>query len=178
MSFVDIAILLMVGLFGLFGLYFGFIKAVTSLLGVFVGVYMASRYYNPVADWLMSVSGWNGNAARVVMFIAAFIIIAKLVAIVFYILSKVLNLLKIVPLVKTFNRLLGFLFGLAEGVLTVGIIIYFVERYPLAEFIMRSLAESALAGYFSIVAKIFLPLLPQSIKLLQSTVDYVENLLL
>ena len=156
----------------------GFIKSITSLLGVFVGVYLASRYYLPVADWLMRVTGWSSNAAKVVMFIAAFIIIAKLVAIVFYIISKVLNLLKIVPFVKTFNRLLGFLLGLVEGVLTVGLIIFFVERFPLVDRIMKPLAESVLAGYFSGAAKIFLPLLPQSIKLLESTIDYVENLIL
>ena len=40
---------------------------------------------------------------------------------------------------------------------------------------MTGLAHSILAPILSSVASIFLPLLPQALQLLHSTVDYVEN---
>ncbi|EKE07712.1 MAG: hypothetical protein ACD_18C00002G0007, partial [uncultured bacterium] len=83
----------------------------------------------------------------------------------------------IIPFVKTFNRLFGLGLGIIEGILSLGLFVYFIERIPLSEKIMTSLANSIIAPILSDIASIFLPLLPKALQLLHSTVDYAENLI-
>ena len=162
----------------MFGLWFGFFHTLGSLLGTIVGAYLASRYYEYMADWLVSITGWGENTTRVIMFIIAFFIINRLVGLVFWFIDKALKIVTRLPFIKSLNRFFGMLLGLAEGVITIGLIILFIERYPLSERIMEMLATSVVAPYTSLVAGILWPLLPDAFQMLQSTVDYVEGVVL
>lgn len=175
MNNADIILLAIIGAFGLAGFFFGFIHTLGSLLGTVVGVYLASRYYGVMADWLMSVTDWQGNISKVIMFVVAFFLITRLVGIVFFFVEKFFNILKFLPLVKTFDRFIGFILGLAEGIITIGFVIFFIERFPLSQHFMSLLAYSTIAPYTSKIASMVRPLLPEAFRLLQSTVDYVEN---
>lgn len=175
MEIMDIVLLAIIGVFGLAGFFFGFIHALGSLFGTIVGVYLATRYYNLLADWLIKITGWEGNIVRVIMFIIAFLIITRLVGIMFFFMEKIFGILNFVPFVKTFNRLLGLFLGFAEGIISVGFVIFFIERFPLSERFMANLIDSVVAMYASQIASILWPLLPEAFKLLQSSVDYVEN---
>ena len=175
MPLVDIILLVLIGSFALAGLWFGFVHTLGSLVGTLVGAYLASRYYEPLADWLITWTGWSPNAARVVMFIVAFIIINRLVGLVFWIIDKVLSIVTRLPFISSINRLLGFILGIAEGVITVGLVIFFIERIPLSNHIMGYIAVSKVAPMVAGVAAILWPLLPEAFRMLQSTVDFVEG---
>lgn len=126
----------------------------------------------------MGFFGWEGNLARVLVFVAAFFIINRLVGIAFWFVERFFNIILKFPFLKTFNRLFGFLLGAFEGLLTLGLIIYFIERFPLSEKIMQSMAQSEMAAFVSNMSHILIPLLPDAFKLLKSTVDYAEGTLL
>lgn len=175
MSVFDIILLIIIGGFALAGLWFGLIHTIGSLLGTVVGVYAASRFYEPMAAWLLKITGWQENTTKVIMFIIAFILINRAVGFIFYIVDKFLSLVTHLPFINSLNRLLGFLLGLVEGVFTIGLIVYFIERFPLSESIMNLIAKSAVAPYTSKIAGIFIPLLPDALKMLKSTVDYIQN---
>lgn len=176
MNNADIILLVIIIAFGLAGFFFGFIHTLGSLLGTILGVYLASRYYGVMADWLMSVTGWQGNALKVVMFVVGFFLITRLVGIAFFFVEKFFNILKFLPFVKTFDRFIGLMLGLAEGIITIGFVIFFIERFPLSQHFMSLLAHSTIAPYTSGIASIVWPLLPEAFRLLQSTVDYVEKI--
>ncbi len=175
MQFTDIILLTIIGLFALAGLWFGLVHTLGSLMGTVLGVFLASRYYEVLATWIMSLTGWSGNLPRVVSFIVAFIIINRLIGFIFWIVDKVLSVVTHLPFINSLNRLLGLVFGFFEGFVTVGIAIYFIERFPLSQTIMTHLSTSIVAPYTLSVASILVPLLPEAIKILHSTVDYVEN---
>ena len=105
MEMIDIILLGIILLFGVIGLAMGFIHATGSLLGVVLGIYLATRFYAPVADWLMGLIGRESNFIRVLMFAVAFILIAKLIGLFFYFVEKVVNIVKWLPFVKTFDSL-------------------------------------------------------------------------
>lgn len=171
MEIVDIVLLSIIACFGAVGVAVGFVHAVSSLLGVVFGIYLATRFYVPVVDWLISLIGHESNFARVFIFVIAFVLITKLVGLVFLLLEKVFHLIKFIPFVKTINRLLGLVFGLAEGVITIGMVIFFIDKVPLSEKLMAGLSSSVVATYTLKVASILWPLLPQALKILESTVD-------
>ncbi|OIO19574.1 MAG: hypothetical protein COY69_01765 [Candidatus Magasanikbacteria bacterium CG_4_10_14_0_8_um_filter_32_14] len=177
MHITDIILLIIIGGFGIYGFWTGFVRAFGSLVGTFLGVYLAGRYYQDLANWLSSFTGWHANTSKVLMFIIAFFIITSAIGVLFWFVDKIFKIVSIIPFVKTFNHLFGLGFGLIEGILSVGLFVYFVERIPLSEKVMTGLAHSTLAPILSSIASIFLPLLPQALQLLHSTVDYVENVI-
>ena len=73
---------------------------------------------------------------------------------------------------------LGMILGFFEGLITIGFVIFFIERVPLSENIMEMIANSIVAPISSGVASILWPLLPDALRMLQSTVDYVGNIVL
>ncbi len=175
---IDVIFIVIISGFALFGLWFGLVHTLGSLLGTIFGAYFASRYYEGFAQWLMGVMGWDDNATRVLAFVILFFTLNRLFGLVFSLLDKFLGVITKLPFVRSFNKFLGLLFGLLEGLLSIGLVIYFIERFPLADKIMEKLADSTIAPYASKTAYVFLPLLPDALKILQSTVDYVANIFL
>lgn len=178
MSLFDIILLIIIGAFGLFGLWFGLVHTLGSLLGTVFGAYLASRYYEPVANWLIGTFGWNENFSRVLVFVVAFIIINRLVGLLFWIVDKILSLITRLPFINSMNRILGLVFGLLEGALTVGLIFYFIQRFPLSEKLMALAAGSLVLPIVVPMASVLVPLLPEAIRMLKSTVDYAEGAIL
>jgi len=175
MPVFDIVLLCIIAAFGLFGLWFGLVHTLGSLLGTVLGAYLASRYYAPMADWLIHTTGWGQNVSRVIMFIIAFIIINRLVGLAFWIIEKVLRIITGLPFMRSLNHLLGLALGLFEGAISLGLIIYFIERFPLSEHFMGWIAHSTVSPYLTKMASVLLPLLPEALKMLKSVVDYAEN---
>ena len=178
MGIIDITLLIIIAGFGLFGLWFGLIHTVGSLMGTLLGAFLASRYYEPMAGWLAGVTGWEGNVPEVLMFIIAFMVINRLVGFAFWIIDRMFRVVTILPFMNSLNRLLGAIAGIIEGAISIGLILYFIERFPLSEKLMQMIAESEIAPVLVKSMGVLLPLLPEALKLLQSSVDYVENLFL
>jgi len=137
MSSFDLILLIIISLFCLAGLWLGFVHTLGSLLGTVLGAYLASRYYEVMADWLIRITGWGENTSRIVMFIIAFFVINRLVGFVFWIIDKFTSIITNLPFIKSINRLLGLFLGFLEGVITIGLVIYFIERFPLSASIMK-----------------------------------------
>ncbi|MFA6427377.1 MAG: CvpA family protein [Candidatus Magasanikbacteria bacterium] len=174
MSLFDIILLVLVGGFAMAGFWFGFVHTLGSLVGTLLGAFLASRYYEPMAEWLIRVTGWPENTSRVFMFIVAFFIINRLVGFLFWIVDKFLSIITRLPFIKSLNRLLGLALGLFEGVVTVGLILLFIERFPLSERIMSMVVASTVAPYVTSVAEILWFLMPDAVRMLESTINYIH----
>ena len=161
MPYVDIVLIAIIAAFGLFGLWFGLVSTLGSIAGTVLGVYLASRFYMIPADWLMKITGWTGNFSKVVMFILGFLIINRLVGISFYLLDKILFVVTSLPIIHGVNKILGLIFGITEGVLVVGISLYFILHFPLQLPFMTMLASSNVATYCTGLTSFLWPLLPQ-----------------
>ena len=178
MVLFDIILLILIGGFAMFGFWFGIIHTAGSLVGTVLGAYLASRYYEPMGQWLYGITGWEGNAPKVVMFIIAFIVINRLIGFVFWTFERITNFVANMPFIRGINRLLGLALGTFEGILTLGLIIFFIERFPLSEYFMQHLADSTVAPFLTKTAGMLIPLLPDALKMLESSVDYIQNLFL
>ncbi len=175
MEFIDVILLIIIGGFALFGLWFGFVHTLGSLIGTILGIYLASRFYEPFANWIIQTTGWGANFSRVIMFAIAFIVINRLVGFAFWLLDKFFSLVTHLPFIRSIDRLFGLVLGAFEGVITVGFVIFFIERYPLSPAFMEKLSMSFVAPFAVGVAAILWPLLPEALKILKSTVDYVHH---
>ncbi|HBV58217.1 MAG TPA: hypothetical protein DEB73_03090 [Candidatus Magasanikbacteria bacterium] len=168
MTHLDIILLIILGGFTLFGLWFGFLHAIGSLVGTVVGAFIASHYYEPISNWTLSITGGNFNIVKFIVFIILFIIANRLVGFIFWLVEKVFSVLKIIPFLGTINRLLGGLLGLFEGVLVVGLTLFFISKFPLSEWLTGSMLKSGMAAYLIKISSILWPLLPAALKQIQS----------
>jgi len=170
MILFDLILLLILGGFVLYGLWFGIIHTLGVLVGTIAGAFLAARWYEPVAGWTGFLFGGHENLAKVICFLLLFVIINRLVGLLFWLVDKIFSFLKIIPFLSTINRLLGAVFGFLEGVLVLGLTLYVAERYPLGDWFTTSLVDSKIAHYFITVGKILTPLLPEIFKQLKSYV--------
>ncbi|EKD43622.1 MAG: hypothetical protein ACD_72C00200G0002 [uncultured bacterium] len=167
-SYFDLVLILIIAGFGLFGLWFGLVHTLGSLIGTVAGVYLASRYYEPVANWLVTTTGWGENFSKTLIFVIAFFIINRLVGVVFWILDKILGLITHLPFINSINRMLGLAFGLLEGSIVLGITFYFISKFPFGDHLVAWMADSKVVPPLINLASILWPLIPEAIKLIQT----------
>jgi len=178
MELFDIILIIIISGFAMFGFWFGLIHTLGSLLGTILGAFLASRWYEPMGEWLANVTGWETNVPKVLMFIIAFVVINRLVGFGFWIFEKTTDIVTKLPFIKGINRFLGMMLGAFEGILTLGLVFYFIDKVPLSEHFMGYMADSFLVPFLTSTAGILIPLLPDALKLLESSVDYIEDIVL
>ncbi len=171
MSTFDIILLVILGGFGLFGLWFGLVHTLGSLIGTAFGVFLAIRFYEVVAQWLINITGWGENICKVVVFIVMFFIINRLMGLAFWLVERVLRIFTGLPFIRSIDRLFGLIFGLLEGGLVLGFIFYFIARFPVGDWFMGLVSGSKVVPYAVKLANILMPLVPEAIKVLKSTVE-------
>ncbi|MBI2038270.1 MAG: CvpA family protein [Candidatus Magasanikbacteria bacterium] len=171
MSLFDISLLVIITGFALFGLWFGLVRTLGSLIGTVVGIYLAGRYYEPLANWIINFTGWSQNHVKVIVFVVAFLLITRLVGFVFWIMEKFLSIFTKLPFLRSIDRILGFVLGAIEGVAVVGISLFFIARFPINLMFMNGLASSQVAPPLVRLASVLIPLLPEALRILRSTVD-------
>ncbi|MBI2551431.1 CvpA family protein [Candidatus Uhrbacteria bacterium] len=117
---LDIVLLLAFGGFIATGWKFGLIQGLGSMLGAVLG-----------ALWSFSLSGGIAHAfglgavGRVIILLILFLLIAKLIGLLFWAINKFYKLFSFIPLSGTLNHLLGAVLGLLEGILILGVILYY-----------------------------------------------------
>lgn len=171
MTILDIILLLALAGFVFYGLFFGLIKTVGSLVGVVVGAFGASHLYLYFFDLIQDLFFGLDNLGKVICFIILFSIINRLVAFGFSILDKTFRVFSIIPFLKTINRLGGAVLGFIEGGLVLGLLLYVVSKYTfVGTFFGDVLAESQLAPFLLNFVKIIIPLFPEVLKELKSVI--------
>ena len=152
MSWLDIAVIAVIGIATLIGLKIGIIKAVLTLAGVVIGVLLAGRFYVALAEQLTFIP--QETLARVV----AFAIILALVVLIASVIAGVLKWLASIILLGWVNRLGGALLGLIMGSVFCGALLAIWTKFL---GISDPIAESALATFLLDRFPMVLTLLPE-----------------
>jgi len=170
LTILDLILILALFCFIAFGFALGLVQTIGALIGVVVGAWAAGMYYDSFGAWLEPILLGHGNFARVIAFILLFVIINRLIGLVFWIINKLFNIISIIPFTKFLNRLLGAVFGLLEGILVLGLIIYFMSRFSISVWLDAALASSQVAAWLVWAASILAPLLPEVLRQIKSVI--------
>ncbi|MEA3249475.1 MAG: CvpA family protein [Patescibacteria group bacterium] len=168
MTIIDVTLLIALGGFVLAGLWFGIIHMIGSVVGLVLGAFLAGRFYGQVADLLIPFVGGNENLAKIIAFIALFVLVTRLVGLAFHVVEKIFKFIAVLPFLKTFNRLLGAALGLLEGTLVIGLVVYFAGKFPISSVFAALLADSQVARALNSVGKLLAPLLPAAVRIMRS----------
>ncbi|NTW22867.1 CvpA family protein [Candidatus Falkowbacteria bacterium] len=172
MAIFDAILLIILAGFIFYGLFFGLIRTLGSLIAVIGGVLLASWFYQPAYDW---ASGWflgHEVLGKVTVFFLLYGLINRLIALGFYLLDHVFDILTIIPFLKTINRLAGAVFGLIEGFFLIGLGLYTISGQPIVgTWVTASLAKSEAAPYFINFILFVKPVFPQVLEVLKSLLN-------
>jgi membrane protein required for colicin V production len=141
MNPVDVAILVVLILFLIKGLVRGLLQELCALLGLAAGIVVAFRYHGPLAQWLSEVLRLSAAAGVATAFFLLLLITVLLFAVLGHLLSRYVNLL----FLGGFNRVAGGLFGLAQGVVLLSVLLFAFDRHPFPKALQPVLAASQLA---------------------------------
>jgi len=171
MTFTLVDVVLIIIFFGfVFGGYvLGLIRAVGAIVGLGLGTWVAGHYFMPAAERLAPFLGGNSSLANIIAFLLIFIIVNRLVVLAFHLLDHAFHLISIIPFLKSLNRIGGVILGAAEGLLTLGLVIYIIAKFaPDSGFVTGSLDNSAIAHWLVASAQLLLKLLPAAFSNIQS----------
>lgn len=113
MNYLDIIIAIILLFFGIKGLRKGLIIEVVTLLAFGVGIYGAMHFSDFTASRLQDVMEIDPKYLNTVAFVLTFIVLVVVVNIIGRLVSKTIKSLNL----GFFDKLGGFLFGIAKGVL-------------------------------------------------------------
>ena len=156
MSLVDVAIIVIVVVSLLIGLFRGFIREVLSLVSWIGALWLAYVYCSWGAAYLEPYV--DQPPLRIVLAFAAIFVVALITfSIISYILYRILSLAG----VSGVDRSLGTLFGLARGIVIVGILILVATFMDFTT--QPWWRDSLLVSYFTPVTEFIRSLLPADI---------------
>ena len=155
MNWLDIVIVIFLGITTITGLSRGLVKIIIPLVGIILGVVLAGQFYGSLADGL---SHWfhSPSQANIAGFVIIFIIFVMVSLIIAWLLSKFLSLL----LLGWVDKLGGAVLGFVIGGLVCGTILTIITKYNFAG-IEGSIRGSSLASFFVNHFNMALPLLPR-----------------
>jgi membrane protein required for colicin V production len=161
MSWLDIAIIVVIVIPTLLGLKNGLVKALFTIVGLIVGIVLAGRYYDQLAT-LISDAAWAKIAAYVIILVAVSVLASWAAALV-------KNFLKAIML-NWVNRLGGAVLGFIMGAFFCGAILS----------LWVSLIDSGLIGTSAVIqdsflASFLLDKFPVVLGLLPSEFDPVKD---
>jgi uncharacterized membrane protein required for colicin V production len=147
------------------------IRAVGNLIGLIAGAYIASHIYLRVYEFLDKIIPGNPDIGKVVVFVVIFTLISRIISWLITLLEQLFNVISIIPFLKTANRVLGLLFGLAEGIFSLGVAFYILNRHlPEAIPLAKWIGHSHLAPWLIKVSKLLAPILPEVFNRLQNLI--------
>lgn len=163
MVILDYILLGFILLMGGWGLKNGLIQSVGSIFGIVIATLVASRFYLVVANWF-----GGSNLTNLLAFIIIFGLTVKIVGLVFWLFGKIFKIITILPLVSHFDRFLGLILGLTEGILVLAVILSFLLKYPFNYWIISQMSGSLVASVLLKIGFIFMPLFPEAVNKLKS----------
>lgn len=165
--FFDLILVLILFGFFWFGFWYGLIYSVGTIFGIVAGAFAAGHYYLNVCGL---ISNSPSNFLKVIVFILIFVIVNKIVGLLFWIIDKIFHLLSIIPFLKTINRLAGGALGIIEGALTLGIVIYIYTKHPFNAWLTYQIGRSIVAPRLLKIVAILQPLWPEILTRLKSLI--------
>ena len=142
MDFVDIVVLVIIGIFAVRGFFAGLINELFGILGILLGYVISFQFYSLFAGIFQGMVS-NKKTAEVLGFVAAFLVVYIIVILLGKLLSKFFKAIKL----GWANKTGGFLFGAVKSAVILSIALSFLIQFlPKDADFSKSLKKSPVTG--------------------------------
>jgi len=157
LTLIDFILIIILFFFAFGGFFFGLFKTLGMLLGTIVGIIVSANYFSILSGWIGNPFGISDNVINIISFLLIFIVVSRLIGFAVWMVAKIL---KILPFMKTIDRLAGLVLGLIEGSLILGVLLVFVVQFPFTDSLISSIEASNTAQWLFGIGNWLTPLLP------------------
>ena len=161
MNILDIILLVLLFLSLWLGFWRGLVKTLSAIIGLIAGIFLAGIFYTDVVAWITQYVSWSESVLNVIVFILILIIAGRIAD---FILNGLFKFVSFLPFIKTINRLAGAAFGLVQGVIILGLVLFIYSKYPFWEALDSVIIDSQVAPALTFLIKFALLLLPSALK--------------
>lgn len=166
---IDIVLIISLAGFVFYGLFFGLIRTLGSLIGVLAGFFLAAKFYLPAFEFIRNLFFGHDNIGKIITFIVLFTLINRLICFIFVLVNKTYDIISIIPFLKTINRLAGAIFGFLLGGAVLGFLLFIIaNNFFIGNWFIRFLDSSRIAPFLLKFILLLKPLLPGMLDKLQS----------
>jgi membrane protein required for colicin V production len=169
MPIFDIVLLVLFFGFVFVGFWLGLIHTLGAIIGMVVGLVVASNFYGQISPFLQFLFV-KPSIANFVSFVVVFLVVSRLIGFVFYRIEKAFKIITFLPLVGAANRLGGALLGFVEGAFVLGIVLMIATSFALPDSFLNMIDNSAFAQLLIKIAKILTPLVAESLRTVQARI--------
>lgn len=156
MNWVDVIIAVVLLGFAVRGFMRGFLRELLSLVGVFLGLWIALLKFVPLGEWVQHQFPLTEPLPFHIAFLAIFLSVASLAGMVGYLLHRVAKGL----LMGWLDAIVGLGFGSVKGVMILTMLLFLLAHLPLAASIRTQLRTSPVVEYL----ELFNPFLERSVQ--------------
>lgn len=141
LSYIDIGILVLLILLSIKGIWQGLIRGLASLLGILLGIFFASRFYEGTGNWFAE-NVYNLNSSELNSLVG-FLILITFIWSAFLLLGELVSrTIKITPL-AVLDGALGLIFGFIKSFLLISIIVFGVSQIAWLQNFSQSIETSS-----------------------------------
>jgi membrane protein required for colicin V production len=133
--------------FAVRGLMRGFFREVLSLVGLFLGLWIALLKFAPLGEWLQNKFPLTEPLPFHIAFLAIFLSVSSIAGIVGYMLYRAAKGL----LMGWLDAIVGLGFGCIKGVVILTVLLFLLAHLPLAASIRTRLRTSTVVSYLELV---------------------------
>jgi membrane protein required for colicin V production len=147
LNWVDLIIAVMLLGFAIRGLIRGFFRELLSLVGLFLGLWVALLKFVPLGEWLQHRFPLTEPLPFHLAFLMIFLAVSVVASMAGYLLHRTAKVL----LIGWLDALVGLGFGCVKGVMILSVLLFLLVYLPLAASIRAQLRTSAIAMYLELV---------------------------
>jgi membrane protein required for colicin V production len=169
MNWLDIAILALIIISTILGIFWGLIRQVIAFVGLVGGIVLAGRFYEPVSEFLHGKDGGglvaDANWARIIAFVGILVIFSLALGAV----ASLLRVLAKILFLGWLDHLLGGLLGLLMSITLVMSVLVVATVFPVPG-LSDAAHSSQVAHWFSGYVPVILAMLPPEFRQYQDIV--------
>jgi membrane protein required for colicin V production len=147
LNWVDLIIAVVLLGFAIRGLRRGFFRELLSLVGLFLGLWIALLKFVPLGEWLQHRFPLAEPLPFHLAFLAIFLSVSIIASLVGYLLHRAAKGL----LMGWLDAIVGLGFGCVKGVMILTVLLFLLVRLPLAESIRAQFQTSAIVDHLEVV---------------------------
>ena len=164
MNYVDIVIAILLVVFGIAGLRKGLITEAATLLGLGIGLYGAFHFSDFTADKLTQFMEINPKYLNIIAFAVTFTVLAIVVNLLGKLVTKLVQSINL----GFIDKIGGFLFGIAKGLLICSLIVMLMNTLDMQNLIKEEYREGSV--FYPYVEKT-VPYVYQGFDLVKEAID-------
>ena len=107
MPIFDLILVLFLGAFVFYGFYVGILRMILNLISSLLAIIISVNIYLQVYNLIPFIGFGSESLGKTLSFILVLAILAYLLGFVFKIIAKLLKIISSLPIISSFNRILG-----------------------------------------------------------------------